>query len=323
MFGKPLIQWSDEDLAVAARIYKDCEAQLHNKMISFCMQGGSRDRQYCEQGNPASLGLTAARLFEANVRDTVMLARNMDAQRKAQEAARIKAQQDQLQYQAQRDKEAAEEAARQEAERVQLQKEQLQYQAQRDKEAAEAATRSTELEKSQLEDVTKQAEEARRARQEAEQKLKQLREATAAQQTQQQRDLAQTQQSERQTDLLRRGYDTISVQNFELDGADLAGRTAKLAVSGAYVREGNLDVLYTDTQAAGMAYGGVRRPKVPLLIDNAPRELRERLQNCRTDLSTTRIGCAVTVLGHATRCTVTNAFGTTREEPCLEVESGG
>ena len=102
MFEKPLLQWSDEDLATAARIYNDCEAKLHNSTISNCTNGG-HNRQYCEQGNPAALGLSMAQKFEANIRDTVVLARNMDAQRRAQEEAQIKVQQDQLKHQAERD----------------------------------------------------------------------------------------------------------------------------------------------------------------------------------------------------------------------------
>jgi hypothetical protein len=294
MFGKPLIQWSDEDVVATIRAYKDCDAQLHNSVIEYCMRGGARTRQWCEQANVPGLGMKMALRFETDVRDTVVVARNMDAQRRAQEAAEIRAR-----------------------------KEQLQYQAERDREAAEAAARQAELENSQLSEVTRQAEQARRAREEAEQKLRQLREAAAAQQRQRQQDVAQTEEAERRADLLSYGYETIPLQTFELEGANLAAKAAKLAFRGAYVREGNLDMLYTVTPTAGMASGGGIPPsKVRLQIDNASRQLKEHLLTCRAGSVGSAAGCAVTVFGRATMCTLTNAFGVAREEPCLDVESG-
>jgi hypothetical protein len=53
------------------------------------------------------------------------------------------------------------------------------------------------------------------------------------------------------------GYQRISVETFVLDGADLAAKAAKLSLNGAFVREGNLAVLYADARSAMMASQGL------------------------------------------------------------------
>jgi hypothetical protein len=62
-------------------------------------------------------------------------------------------------------------------------------------------------------------------------------------------------------------------------------------------------------------YGRVQ-PMVPLLTDNASREFRRYLLSCQSNLG----GCSVTVFGQATICALSNAFGATRELPCVAVE---
>ncbi len=119
-----------------------------------------------------------------------------------------------------------------------------------------------------------------------------------------------------------RGYEPISVETFVLDGKGLAARKAKVSLHGVYVREGNIDILYADNRAVMMAMNGVSQPKVPLLVDDAPRQFRKILLACQTDMRSARWGCVVTVLGHVTLCRFTNAFGTGNEMPCVAADDG-
>ena len=124
-----------------------------------------------------------------------------------------------------------------------------------------------------------------------------------------------------------RGYQRISVETFVLDGRDLAARAAKVSISGAYVREGFLEALYADTRAIIMATrypnaGGQNQPKVLLLTDDASRDFRQHLLTCQSNAASAQVGCSVRVLGQATICTLSNAFGAARELPCVAVEAG-
>jgi hypothetical protein len=57
-------------------------------------------------------------------------------------------------------------------------------------------------------------------------------------------------------------------------------------------------------------------------MDRASRLFRQLLLTCRYPAGDPRLRCAVTVLGRATMCTFTNAFGVKRDEPCIAVEDG-
>ena len=166
----------------------------------------------------------------------------------------------------------------------------MRAQAQRDKEAAEEARRSAEREEPKIAEATKEAEEALRARQEAEQRLAEIRGRTEAQQRTREGALAQKEELERKAELEERtsGYQRISVETFLLDGRQLAAEAAKVSISGAYVSEGNLNVLYADVRAAMMA---TQQPYVLLLTDDASRELRQYLLTCRSNPSSAQLGC--------------------------------
>jgi uncharacterized protein YecT (DUF1311 family) len=117
------------------------------------------------------------------------------------------------------------------------------------------------------------------------------------------------------------GYQHISLETFLLDGKDLAAREAKVSLSGVLVREGNVDVLYADAAAMWTATHYPNRGnqlEVPLLTDDASRDFRQYLLRCQSNPG----GCSVTVLGHATICKLSNAFGATRELPCVAAEEG-
>jgi hypothetical protein len=116
---------------------------------------------------------------------------------------------------------------------------------------------------------------------------------------------------------------SITVETFVLDGRDLATIEREVTLTGVYLREGNFDDLYTDTRAVMMAtQQGLQQPHVSLLTENATREFRKYLLTCQSDPARVRFGCPMTILGRATTCTLTTAFGTTREQPCVDVEDG-
>jgi flagellar biosynthesis GTPase FlhF len=278
LFGKPVLKWSDDDIATVLGVYRDCEA----KELAALGRVGRPDKI-------SRFWDTSFKMFESRLRGTITTARNLDAQRKAQQQSKI---------------------------------DQSREQAKGDQEVADETSRVADLEKSKLQEATKEADEARRARQEAEQKLAGINSAITAQQSERQQQLAQMQELDRQADISKLGYQSISVESFVLDGRDLAARTAKLAITGVYIREGNLDVLYADMRALMMTRQGVNQPNVSLLTDHTSREFREHLLKCQSDYASAQRGCAVTVLGRATTCTLTNAFGTAREEPCVAVEDG-
>ena len=182
MFGRPARGWTDDDIATAARIYRDCETKIRADFINNCVRGG-HDQRACDRGNP-DYSLTQAQM-EDRLRDIIVTARKLDDQRKIQEAARIEAEK----LQAQRTRARLEEEAR-------SKQEQLREQAQRDKEATEEARRAAESEAPKIAEATKEAEEARRARQEAEQRLAEIRSRIEAQERAGKEALARSQAAE-------------------------------------------------------------------------------------------------------------------------------
>jgi hypothetical protein len=149
----------------------------------------------------------------------------------------------------------------------------------------------------------------------------------AVRRAQEQLELQRAEARRQQRDLEDRaragGYQSISVEAFVLDGKDLATSAAKVSLSGVYIRQGNLDVLYANVQAAMIANSrGLHQPNVPLLTDDASREFRHHLLMCQSNPASAEMGCSVTVLGRVATCKLSNAFGATREEPCVAVENG-
>ena len=120
-------------------------------------------------------------------------------------------------------------------------------------------------------------------------------------------------------------YQTISVRNFVIDGPHLAATHARVDLVGVYVLQGSLGMLYTDTQAVIMAkYNSAisTQPSVALLTDDASHKLREDLLSCSSNPGA-QLGCKVEIRGEATICTLSNAFGAAKEEPCINGEDGG
>jgi hypothetical protein len=124
LFGKPIVKWSDDDIAMAVSIYRNCEAKDHARWIDSCMKGRvPRSERECEPMSPPGRA-RPSREFERDLRDTVMLARNLDAQRRAQQQAKeelktAQAAEAEKQRQAVEAQQRAEEAQRKAAEQQQ------------------------------------------------------------------------------------------------------------------------------------------------------------------------------------------------------------
>jgi hypothetical protein len=120
-------------------------------------------------------------------------------------------------------------------------------------------------------------------------------------------------------------YQSVSVRDFAVDGAKLAAQNAKVSLTGSYILQGNLGMLYTDMQAVIMTRyhpDAGTQPNVPLLTNDASHKLRQRLLSCQTDPSAAQVGCTVKIRGQATMCPLTNALGAAHEAPCVNVEDG-
>jgi hypothetical protein len=132
---------------------------------------------------------------------------------------------------------------------------------------------------------------------------------------------AQERDNERQDE--SQGYKRISVETFELDAKTLAANQSKVALKGAYLSDGNvawllpaqIDVIRVlHDPAAARAVS-----RVPLLTDDAGRDLRQQLLRCRAN---PLAQCSIVVRGHASTCQSTTSLGAQLEMPCVAVETG-
>jgi hypothetical protein len=168
VLGKPVLKWSDDDIADTLRVYKDC----WNKVIS---------------SSPSMKDLSRSETaeFEQNLRRMINDARAIVSQRAAREKAEVELKK----AKAESEREAAEEETR----RKQAQ---LSDQARADREAAEEARQLAEREAPNVAEAAKEADEARRLRQAAEQKLAEIRSQLDAQIRARDTALAQSQGAE-------------------------------------------------------------------------------------------------------------------------------
>jgi hypothetical protein len=120
-------------------------------------------------------------------------------------------------------------------------------------------------------------------------------------------------------------YRSVSVRDFAAEGSELAAENAKVTLSGSYILQDKRGMLYADTQAIVLTRyhpEAGTQPTVPLLTDDASRQLRQRLLSCQTDLSAAQVGCKIRILGRATMCTLSDTSGAARQAPCVNVEDG-
>jgi hypothetical protein len=106
LYGKPLIDWSDNEIAETIQFYRDCDAKNHAAAVDFCIanrtaasrignsgvprsSSTASHRGYCENIIPWSAQKDSERRFEDNIKSKVMSARNLDNQKRAQQAAQV------------------------------------------------------------------------------------------------------------------------------------------------------------------------------------------------------------------------------------------
>lgn len=110
----------------------------------------------------------------------------------------------------------------------------------------------------------------------------------------------------------------ISVQDFAVDGPSLAKEKSLVEISGWYVGEnnGNMGSLYSNyNDFLLVKYSNIYRPSASLLLDDASHKLREKLLSCQADIR--QQGCQVTLRGVAIVCEITNGYGVSHEEACI------
>jgi hypothetical protein len=150
----------------------------------------------------------------------------------------------------------------------------------------------------------------------AQQKQNEAIQQQAAQERQRQYSQEVTQQTRSDE---QRGYRRVGFEDFILDAAKLADGGEKISVQGVYVRVGDNEVL---VQSMSSAYSLSRSDDtgeiIPLLTDNATRNLRKYFLECR---NRSALGCQVTVLGHATTCRKRTLVGAS-DVYCFDVEDG-
>jgi hypothetical protein len=121
-------------------------------------------------------------------------------------------------------------------------------------------------------------------------------------------------------------YRNITLSEFAIAGPSLAAQSARVQITGAYTESGNLDRLYANRASAVTSnenpenVDARRIPSIPLLTDQASHVARLALLDCRTRND---VGCAVTLRGQVTMCTITNSLGSSQQFPCLDVRDGG
>jgi hypothetical protein len=162
VFGKPAIEWSDQNIDDAVNVYKKCEARLGARQKNRCMANGY-DEKHCDRG-PDPVTLKMAQGYERDLREIVSLVRERDSMGKRQSAA----QQAQNAAADLRKQKVAEDEARRDQEK-------LLEQAVRDKEAAAAASKLADTEEPKIAEAARQAAEARKVREAAEGRLAEVR----------------------------------------------------------------------------------------------------------------------------------------------------
>ena len=123
------------------------------------------------------------------------------------------------------------------------------------------------------------------------------------------------------------GYRPIALQNLILDHTELEENHAKLSIRGTYVpTEENDGFLFADARSAMIALSSPEmansQQKIAILSDDASRNLRQYILECRGNPISNYAGCSIVVLGYATTCQATNAFGVQRTLACFQAEDG-
>jgi hypothetical protein len=122
------------------------------------------------------------------------------------------------------------------------------------------------------------------------------------------------------------GYKLISFETFALDAKIMASSQAKVSLRGSYVPDGNMDWFFANRTDVIMAttngYNSSNIARIPLLTEDATREFRQFLLRCKSNASSSQLGCPAVINGHVTKCSLTGPLGANRSLPCIVVENG-
>lgn len=118
----------------------------------------------------------------------------------------------------------------------------------------------------------------------------------------------------------RKGYKSTSIENFKLNGQDLAHHDAKIAVQGVYVKTSRGEFLMPSSLATSQV--DVKRTPdegVNLLSKSASRTAKRAFAQCQKDSVKSKLGCPMTIVGEAVICDRTTIFGMA-QAPCIAVD---
>jgi TPR repeat protein len=119
----------------------------------------------------------------------------------------------------------------------------------------------------------------------------------------------------------QQGYQSISFEDFKLDGKKLAATGGKVMMQGFYQKLGDIELLQPTGVAVAVARSrGDDGNGIGLLTDDASRDVRKGLLRCG-DPMIAPLGCQITFIGHVNMCTMTTLVGS-KDLPCLAVEDG-
>lgn len=117
-----------------------------------------------------------------------------------------------------------------------------------------------------------------------------------------------------------KGYKATSIENFKLNGQDLAHHDAKVAVQGVYVKTNRGEFLMPSSLATSQV--DVKRTPdegVNLISRSASRSAKRAFTQCQKDSVKSKLGCPMTILGEAVLCERTTIFGMA-QAPCIAVD---
>jgi len=117
-----------------------------------------------------------------------------------------------------------------------------------------------------------------------------------------------------------RGFKSTSIENFKLNGQDLAHHDAKVAVQGVYVKTSRGEFLMPSSLATSQV-DVTRTPDegVNLISRSASRSAKRAFAQCQKDSVKSKLGCPMTILGEAVLCDRTTIFGMA-QAPCIAVD---
>ena len=121
---------------------------------------------------------------------------------------------------------------------------------------------------------------------------------------------------------LDREYKRTTIEDFILDGKELAAASAKVSINGVYAKWGENEFIFPSVAAVFTAKETFSMDAgIGVLSNEATRSARKYLLDCVTN-GAAQFGCPVTVFARASTCTRTR-FGDSKDVACLIIVDGG